>query len=39
MNKNRNFMMEPMSKIRMGDVNEGDRALLNPESTDYNSCQ
>ena len=28
-----------MSKIRMSEVNEGDRALLNPESTDYNSCQ
>ena len=28
-----------MSKIRKGGVNEGGRALLNPESTDYNSCQ
>ena len=28
-----------MSKIWMGRVNEGDRALLNPESSDYNSCQ
>ena len=28
-----------MSKIRMSGVNEGDRALLNPQSTDYNLCQ
>ena len=27
-----------MSKIRMSGVNERDRALLNPESIDYNSC-
>jgi hypothetical protein len=27
-----------MSKVKMSEVNEEDRALLNHESTDYNSC-
>ena len=31
--------MHLMSKIRMSGVNEGNRALLNPESIDYNACQ